>query len=78
MALLRSRGEIPSPGQGQKGEEVPSNEEGRDQNQNQNDEGSSINQNRVPHPSQVADPTRSAADTKATKLGEELKEIRSK
>jgi hypothetical protein len=36
MAFLRSRGEIPSPGQGQKGEEVPRNEGGRDQNQNQN------------------------------------------
>jgi hypothetical protein len=45
MTLLRSKGEIPSPGQGQNGEEVPRNEGGRDQNQNQNDEGSSANQN---------------------------------
>ena len=36
MALLRSRGEIPSPGQGQNGEEIPRNEAGRNQNQNQN------------------------------------------
>uniref|UniRef100_A0A2N9GJY4 Uncharacterized protein n=1 Tax=Fagus sylvatica TaxID=28930 RepID=A0A2N9GJY4_FAGSY len=43
MALLRSRGEIPSP---------------------------------VPHPSQVADPTKSIADAKAAKLEEELKEMR--
>uniref|UniRef100_A0A2N9EML1 Retrotransposon gag domain-containing protein n=1 Tax=Fagus sylvatica TaxID=28930 RepID=A0A2N9EML1_FAGSY len=56
MALLRSRGEIPSLGQGQNGKEIPRNEAGRNQNQNQNqnnDEGSSANQNRVPHPSQV-------------------------
>uniref|UniRef100_A0A2N9GPG2 Uncharacterized protein n=1 Tax=Fagus sylvatica TaxID=28930 RepID=A0A2N9GPG2_FAGSY len=41
MALLRSRGEIPSPGQGQNGEEIPRNETGRNQSQNhnQNDEG---------------------------------------
>ncbi len=45
MALLRSRGEIPSPGQGQNGEEIPRHETGRNQNQNQNDEGSSANQN---------------------------------
>jgi hypothetical protein len=32
MALLRSRGEIPSPGQGQNGEEIPRNETGRNQN----------------------------------------------
>ena len=32
MALLRSRGEIPSPGQGQNGEEIPRNGAGRDQN----------------------------------------------
>uniref|UniRef100_A0A2N9IJZ2 Uncharacterized protein n=1 Tax=Fagus sylvatica TaxID=28930 RepID=A0A2N9IJZ2_FAGSY len=51
MTLLRSKGEIPSPGQGQNGEEVP-------------------------HPSQVADPTRSAADARAAKLEEELKEMR--
>jgi hypothetical protein len=78
MALLRSRGEIPSPGQGQNGEEIPRNEAGRNQNQNQNqnDEGSSANQNREPHPSQVADPTRSAADARAAKLEEELKEMR--
>ena len=47
LALLRSRGEIPSPGQGQNGEEIPRNETGRNQNlnqsQNQNDEGSSAN-----------------------------------
>ena len=78
MALLRSRGEIPSPGQGQNGEEVPRNEGRRDQNQdqNQNDERSSANQNRAPHPSQVADPTRSAADSRAAKLEEELKKMR--
>uniref|UniRef100_A0A2N9GP36 RNase H type-1 domain-containing protein n=1 Tax=Fagus sylvatica TaxID=28930 RepID=A0A2N9GP36_FAGSY len=76
MALLRSRGEIPSPGQGQNAEEIPCNETGRNQNQNQNDEGSSANQNREPHPSQVADPTRSAADARAAKLEEELKEMR--
>uniref|UniRef100_A0A2N9JBP4 Reverse transcriptase domain-containing protein n=1 Tax=Fagus sylvatica TaxID=28930 RepID=A0A2N9JBP4_FAGSY len=76
MTLLRSRGEIPSPGQGQNGEEIPRNEARRNQNQNQNDEGSSANQNREPHPSQVADPTRSAADARAAKLEEELKEIR--
>uniref|UniRef100_A0A2N9HFP5 RNA-directed DNA polymerase n=1 Tax=Fagus sylvatica TaxID=28930 RepID=A0A2N9HFP5_FAGSY len=33
-------------------------------------------QNREPHPSQVADPTRSAADARAAKLEEELKEMR--
>uniref|UniRef100_A0A2N9FAH3 Uncharacterized protein n=1 Tax=Fagus sylvatica TaxID=28930 RepID=A0A2N9FAH3_FAGSY len=82
MALLRSRGEIPSPGQGQNGEEIPRNETGRNQNQNhnQNDEGSSANQNREshthPHPSQVADPAKSAADARAAKLEEELKEMR--
>uniref|UniRef100_A0A2N9ET33 Uncharacterized protein n=1 Tax=Fagus sylvatica TaxID=28930 RepID=A0A2N9ET33_FAGSY len=82
MALLRSRGEIPSPGQGQNGEEIPHNETGRNQNQNhnQNDEGSSANQNREPHPpphpSQVADPARSTADARAAKLEEELKEMR--
>jgi hypothetical protein len=32
MALLRSRGEIPSPGQGQNGKEIPRNETGRNQN----------------------------------------------
>jgi hypothetical protein len=74
MTLLRSRGEIPSPGQGQNAEENPHNETGR--NQNQNDEGSSAYQNREPHPSQVADPTRSAADARAAKLEEELKEMR--
>uniref|UniRef100_A0A2N9FYM4 RNA-directed DNA polymerase n=1 Tax=Fagus sylvatica TaxID=28930 RepID=A0A2N9FYM4_FAGSY len=73
MALLRSRGEIPSPGQGQNGEEIPHNETGRNQNQNhnQNDEGSSANQNREPHPpphpSQVADPAKSTADARAAK-----------
>jgi septation ring formation regulator EzrA len=36
MALLRSRGEIPSPGQGQNGGEIPRNETGRNQNQSQN------------------------------------------
>uniref|UniRef100_A0A2N9HJR6 Uncharacterized protein n=1 Tax=Fagus sylvatica TaxID=28930 RepID=A0A2N9HJR6_FAGSY len=82
MALLRSRGEIPSPGQGQNGEEIPHNETGRNQNQNhnQNDEGSSANQNREPHPpphpSQVADPAKSTADARAAKLEEELKEMR--
>uniref|UniRef100_A0A2N9FW18 Uncharacterized protein n=1 Tax=Fagus sylvatica TaxID=28930 RepID=A0A2N9FW18_FAGSY len=82
MALLRSRGEIPSPGQGQNGEEIPHHETGRNQNQNhnQNDEGSSANQNREPHPpphpSQVADPAKSAADVRAAKLEEELKEMR--
>ena len=76
MALLRSRGEIPSLGQGQNGKEIPHNEGGGNQNQNQNDEGSSANQNRVPHPSQVADPTRSAANARAAKLEEELKKIR--
>ena len=30
----------------------------------------------MPHPSQVADPTKSAADAKAAKLEEELKEMR--
>uniref|UniRef100_A0A2N9FQA3 Integrase catalytic domain-containing protein n=1 Tax=Fagus sylvatica TaxID=28930 RepID=A0A2N9FQA3_FAGSY len=48
MTLLRSRGEIPSPGQDQNAEEIPRNETGRNQNQNQNDEGSSANQNREP------------------------------
>uniref|UniRef100_A0A2N9FZB4 Uncharacterized protein n=1 Tax=Fagus sylvatica TaxID=28930 RepID=A0A2N9FZB4_FAGSY len=82
MALLRSRGEIPSPGQGQNGEEIPRNETGRNQSQNhnQNDEGSSANQNREPHPhphpSQVADPAKSTADARAAKLEEELKEMR--
>uniref|UniRef100_A0A2N9F122 Integrase catalytic domain-containing protein n=1 Tax=Fagus sylvatica TaxID=28930 RepID=A0A2N9F122_FAGSY len=82
MALLRSRGEIPSPGQGQNGEEIPRNETGRNQSQNhnQNDEGSSANQNREPHPhphpSQVADPAKSAADARVAKLEEELKEMR--
>uniref|UniRef100_A0A2N9I0U3 Uncharacterized protein n=1 Tax=Fagus sylvatica TaxID=28930 RepID=A0A2N9I0U3_FAGSY len=82
MALLRSKGEIPSPGQGQNGEEIPRNETGRNQSQNhnQNDEGSSANQNREPHPhphpSQVADPAKSAADARAAKLEEELKEMR--
>uniref|UniRef100_A0A2N9F5Z7 Uncharacterized protein n=1 Tax=Fagus sylvatica TaxID=28930 RepID=A0A2N9F5Z7_FAGSY len=74
MTLLRSRGEIPSPGQGQNAEEIPRNETRR--NQNHNDEGSSTNQNREPHPSQVADPTRSTADARAAKLKEELKEMR--
>uniref|UniRef100_A0A2N9GKA7 Integrase catalytic domain-containing protein n=1 Tax=Fagus sylvatica TaxID=28930 RepID=A0A2N9GKA7_FAGSY len=75
---FRSRGEIPSPGQGQNGEEIPRHETGRNQNQNQNqnDEGSSANQNREPHPSQVADPTKSAANARAAKLEEELKEMR--
>uniref|UniRef100_A0A2N9FF19 Integrase catalytic domain-containing protein n=1 Tax=Fagus sylvatica TaxID=28930 RepID=A0A2N9FF19_FAGSY len=68
------RREIQDPGQGQNGEEIPRNEAGR--NQNQNDEGSSANQNREPRPSQVADPTRSAADARAAKLEEELKEMR--
>uniref|UniRef100_A0A2N9I423 Retrotransposon gag domain-containing protein n=1 Tax=Fagus sylvatica TaxID=28930 RepID=A0A2N9I423_FAGSY len=84
MALLRSRGEIPNPDQGQNGEEIPRNETGRNQSQNhnQNDEGSSANQNREPHPhphphpSQVADPAKSAADARAAKLEEELKEMR--
>ena len=78
MALLRSRGEIPSSGQSQNGEEIPRNEARRNQNQNQNqnDEGSSANQNRVPHPSQVADPTKSAANARAAKLEQELKEMR--
>uniref|UniRef100_A0A2N9GAF3 Reverse transcriptase n=1 Tax=Fagus sylvatica TaxID=28930 RepID=A0A2N9GAF3_FAGSY len=80
MALLRSKGEIPSPGQGQNSEEIPRNKAGKNQNQNQNqnqnDEGSSANQNRVLHPSQVADPTRSAADARAAKLEEELKEMK--
>jgi hypothetical protein len=82
MALLRSRGEIPSPGQGQNGEEIPRNETGRNpnQNHNQNDEGSSANQNREPHPhphpSQVADPAKSTADARAAKLEEKLKEMR--
>uniref|UniRef100_A0A2N9I8K3 Uncharacterized protein n=1 Tax=Fagus sylvatica TaxID=28930 RepID=A0A2N9I8K3_FAGSY len=48
----------------------------RQLNQNQNDEGSSAHQNREPHPSQVADPTRFAADARAAKLEEELKEMR--
>ena len=41
MALLRSREEIPSPGQGQNDEEILRNGAGRDQNQN--DEGSFAN-----------------------------------
>uniref|UniRef100_A0A2N9IAL2 Uncharacterized protein n=1 Tax=Fagus sylvatica TaxID=28930 RepID=A0A2N9IAL2_FAGSY len=36
----------------------------------------SANQNREPHPSQVADPAKSAADARAAKLEEELKEMR--
>uniref|UniRef100_A0A2N9J155 Uncharacterized protein n=1 Tax=Fagus sylvatica TaxID=28930 RepID=A0A2N9J155_FAGSY len=75
IALLRSRGEIPNPGQGQNGGEGLRNEEGRNQNQDQNNEGSSANQNRVPYPSQVADPTRSTTDARAAKLEEELKEM---
>ena len=43
IALLRSRGEIPNPGQGQNGGEGPRNEEGGNQNQDQNDERSSAN-----------------------------------
>uniref|UniRef100_A0A2N9J3R3 Uncharacterized protein n=1 Tax=Fagus sylvatica TaxID=28930 RepID=A0A2N9J3R3_FAGSY len=74
MALLRSRGEIPSPGQGQNGEEIPRNETGRNQSQNhnQNDEGSSANQNREPHPhphpSQVADPHQGQRQRQAKNL----------
>jgi hypothetical protein len=43
MALLRSRGEIPNAGQDLNDNEVPRNKEGRDQNQNQNEEGSFAN-----------------------------------
>ena len=76
MALLHSRGEVQILNPGQNGEEGPYNEEGGNQNRGQNDEGSSINQNRVPHPSQVAKPTRSTTDTRAAKLEEELKEMK--
>jgi hypothetical protein len=76
LALLRSRGEIPNPNQGQSGGNGLRNEKRRNQLQDQNDEGSFANQNREPPPSQVADPTRSAADARATKLKEELKEMR--
>uniref|UniRef100_A0A2N9J4D3 Uncharacterized protein n=1 Tax=Fagus sylvatica TaxID=28930 RepID=A0A2N9J4D3_FAGSY len=61
---------------GQNGGEAPRNKEGRNQNQYQNVERSSANQNRVPPPSQVANPTRFAADARAAKLEEELKEMR--
>ena len=76
LALLRSRGEIPNPNQGQSGGNGLRNERGRNQLQDQNDEGNSANQNLEPPPSQVADPTKSAADARATKLKEELKEMR--
>ena len=76
ISLLHLRGEIPNPGQGWNDRDGPRNEEGRNQHQDQNDKGSSANQNREPPPSQVADPTRSAADARATKLEEELKEMR--
>jgi hypothetical protein len=76
ISLLRSRGEIPNPGQGRNGGDGPRNEEGRNQHQDQNDEGSSANQNREPLPSQVANPTKSAVDARAAKLEEELKEMR--
>ena len=76
IAFLRSRGDIqipiPNPNDGG----GPHNEEGGNQNQDQNDEGSSANQNRMPHSSQVAEPTRSAADARATRLEEKLKEMR--
>ena len=76
IALLRSRGETQIPIPGQNGGEGPRNEEGGNQNQDQNDEGSSTNQNRQPWPSQVIEPTKSAADVKATRLEEELKEMK--
>ena len=76
IALLRSRGETQIPIPGQNGGEGPRNEEGGNQNQDQNDEGSSTNQNRQPWPSQVIEPTKSAADVKATRLQEELKEMK--
>jgi hypothetical protein len=78
IAFLRSRGEIQitNPGQGQNGGEGPHNEEVGNQNQDQCDEGSSANQNQVPHPSQVVEPTRSAVDARAARLEEKLKEMR--
>ena len=76
IALLRSRGEVQIPNPGKNGGEGPRNKEGGNQNRDQNDERSSANQNRVPHPSQVAEPTRSVADARAAKLEEELKEMR--
>uniref|UniRef100_A0A2N9HG94 Retrotransposon gag domain-containing protein n=1 Tax=Fagus sylvatica TaxID=28930 RepID=A0A2N9HG94_FAGSY len=76
IALLRSRGETQIPIPGQNGGEGPRNEEGGNQNQGQNDEGSSANQNRQPRPSQVIEPTKSAADVKAARLEEELKEMK--
>uniref|UniRef100_A0A2N9HN36 RNase H type-1 domain-containing protein n=1 Tax=Fagus sylvatica TaxID=28930 RepID=A0A2N9HN36_FAGSY len=72
----RQMGEIQIPIPGKNGGEGPRNEEGRNQNQDQNDEGSSANQNRIPRPSQVVEPTRFAADARATRLEEDLKEMR--
>uniref|UniRef100_A0A2N9IVR3 Retrotransposon gag domain-containing protein n=1 Tax=Fagus sylvatica TaxID=28930 RepID=A0A2N9IVR3_FAGSY len=69
-------GEVQIPIPDQNGGEGPHNEEGGNQNRDQNDEGSSANQNRVPCPSQVAEPTRSTADARVAKLEEELKEMR--
>uniref|UniRef100_A0A2N9EL81 Retrotransposon gag domain-containing protein n=1 Tax=Fagus sylvatica TaxID=28930 RepID=A0A2N9EL81_FAGSY len=76
IALLRSRGETQIPISGQNEGEGPRNEEGGNQNQSQNDEGSSANQNRQPRPSQVIEPMKSAADVKAARLEEELKEMK--
>ena len=76
IAFFRSRGEVQILIPDQNGGEGPHNEEGGNQNRDQNDEGSSSNQNRVPRPSQVAEPTRSAADARVAKLEEELKEMR--
>ena len=78
IALLRSRREIqiPNPGLGQNDGEGPRNEEEGNQNQDQHDEGNTVNQNRVPHLSQVAESTRSATDVRAARLEEKLKEMR--
>jgi hypothetical protein len=76
LALLRLRGEILNPNQGQNGGHGLRNEGGKNQHHDQNDEGSSANQNREPPPSQAADPTRSAVDAKAAKLEKKLKEMR--
>ena len=76
IAFLRSRGNIQIPIPDQNGGEGPRNKEGGNQNQDQNDEGSSANQNRMPCLSHVAEPTRSAKDARAARLEEELKKMR--
>ena len=76
IALLQPRGKVQIPNPSQNGRENPRNEEEGNQNQDQNDEGSLANQNRQPRPSQVIKPMKFAADVKAARLEEELKEMK--